>query len=350
MKFLVEILHPAQVHLFRNTISILEERGHEVIVTSRQKEMTVELLDELGIQHTVLSKKQQGLTGMFAELLVRNWRLWKIARRERPDAMLALTGVAMGPIGKVCGIPTVLVDEAEFAYLQRLLSVPLATAVVVGTGYLKPIQRNFIQYHGIWVQAYLAKKYFRPSQEVADHFAHGSGRPTVFVRLVDQSSNHDLGAKNESDDTLRRSLESLQAVASVVVSSEAPLPRDLQHLKMKTPKAFVHSLLAHCSAVVSNSPTMAAEAACLGVPSIYFGRLQWGYVRALTEHFKAMDQVASLNEAVVRAVEVVRGGEKQGVEHPLDDTDDIPALLADVLVGLVHHGGSVSRLKQALGR
>ena len=49
MKFLIDINHPAHVHFFRNPIKLLIDRGHEVMVTSRDKEMALDLLEELGI-------------------------------------------------------------------------------------------------------------------------------------------------------------------------------------------------------------------------------------------------------------------------------------------------------------
>ena len=53
---LVEVVHPAHVLFFANPIRILKERGHRVLVASRDKDVTLALLHEMGIEHRCLSR------------------------------------------------------------------------------------------------------------------------------------------------------------------------------------------------------------------------------------------------------------------------------------------------------
>ena len=59
MKVLIDIGHPGHVHFFKNLIWILEKKGHEVLVTARGKEVTVDLLRAYGIKHTVLTSMKK---------------------------------------------------------------------------------------------------------------------------------------------------------------------------------------------------------------------------------------------------------------------------------------------------
>jgi predicted glycosyltransferase len=69
MKFLFDLNHPAHIHFFRHPMCILMDRGHEIVVTSRDKEMAVPLLDELDIEHVVfISIGKGGMLGLAAEL------------------------------------------------------------------------------------------------------------------------------------------------------------------------------------------------------------------------------------------------------------------------------------------
>ena len=61
MKVLVDIIHPAHVHFFRNAISELQKKGHEVAVTARKKDVTIDLLENYGIPFTCLSEVGKGL-------------------------------------------------------------------------------------------------------------------------------------------------------------------------------------------------------------------------------------------------------------------------------------------------
>ena len=58
MNILFDINHPAHIHLFKHAINKLKESGHNVVITSRDKDITVDLLDRYGFKHFVLSKAQ----------------------------------------------------------------------------------------------------------------------------------------------------------------------------------------------------------------------------------------------------------------------------------------------------
>ena len=87
MKILIDILHPAHVHFFRNFRTDMIELGHEIVVTAREKDVTVDLLEEYGITYQLLSKQGRGIK-LAVELLQRTWRLVKIVRTEKPDMMV----------------------------------------------------------------------------------------------------------------------------------------------------------------------------------------------------------------------------------------------------------------------
>jgi len=44
MKILIDINHPAHVHYFKNIIKIMEKKGHEFLIISRNKEIEHYLL------------------------------------------------------------------------------------------------------------------------------------------------------------------------------------------------------------------------------------------------------------------------------------------------------------------
>jgi len=82
MKILIDIGHPAHVHFFHHPIRLLQEEGHELLVTSRDKEMALELLDRLGVPHTPLSRHSGGgVSALVRELLQRDLALLGLVRR-----------------------------------------------------------------------------------------------------------------------------------------------------------------------------------------------------------------------------------------------------------------------------
>ena len=75
MNVLFDINHPAHVHLFKNAVRMLKENGHSVIITSRHKDITTALLDNLDLPHICLSTAQKGLVRLGLELIWRQLRL-----------------------------------------------------------------------------------------------------------------------------------------------------------------------------------------------------------------------------------------------------------------------------------
>ena len=57
MNIFFNISHPAHVHLFKNPINILQQKGHGVIVGARNKEFCLQLLDANDIQYIKLTDK-----------------------------------------------------------------------------------------------------------------------------------------------------------------------------------------------------------------------------------------------------------------------------------------------------
>ena len=60
MKVLVDIGHPAHVHFFKNAIWELESKGHDVQITTRDKEVTLDLLEAYGFKYHNLGKNKKG--------------------------------------------------------------------------------------------------------------------------------------------------------------------------------------------------------------------------------------------------------------------------------------------------
>jgi predicted glycosyltransferase len=56
MKLLIDLNHPAHVHLFRHAIHAWQQDGHQVIITARDKEVTTRLLDLYGISYTLTTR------------------------------------------------------------------------------------------------------------------------------------------------------------------------------------------------------------------------------------------------------------------------------------------------------
>jgi hypothetical protein len=126
----------------------------------------------------------------------------------------------------------------------------------------------------------------------------------------------------------------------VVISSEGPLPRSLESLRLAGPVEHIHQVLAHATLYVGESSTMASESAVLGTHAVHIAQTSRGYVDdlerryGLVEHFQPKSFDAALSAA------------EQAVAHPdlqqtrsarsamLADKIDVSSWMIDYLDGL----------------
>ncbi len=279
MKILVDINHPAHVHFFRNPIRLLTEAGHEVAVTSRDKEMAVPLLDALGISHHMLSvqKKSGGLVALGKELVARDLALYRVVRKFKPNAMAAIGGTFIAHVGFVTRVPSLVFYDTENASLQNAITYPFAHRVIVPRCYAAWTPRSAVRYPGYHELSYLHPALFTPDIAIAKACGLDPDRPNFFLRTVSWNANHDIGERGWNEGLLEKLARELSRTGTVHISSEAELPARLAQFRYRGKVADVHHLMAYCNLFVGESATMASECAVLGVPAIYAANTGRGY-------------------------------------------------------------------------
>lgn len=305
MKILVDVCHPAHVNFFKNSIWSLEREGHEVLVVSRDKDVTGELLDELEIRHTMISVAGKGSVLEFArELVSRNLELLKVVRQFRPDVMTAVGGTFVAQVGWLTRTPSVVFYDTENAKLQNLITYPFSSLVAVPSCYESWLPTKSVRYDGYHELAYLSSKYFSPCFEVAKNNGVSTSTKTFFIRVVSWQANHDVGESGWSEGLLRALVGYLSVKGQVLISSEARLPDDLRPFQYMGALRHVHHVMAFCDLFVGESATMASESVVLGVPAIYAAETGRGYCNEQELKYGLLKNVFNLDlETIVSAVD-----------------------------------------------
>jgi hypothetical protein len=271
MRVLIDIGHPAHVHFFKNPIRLLRDRGDEVLVTSRDKECAVPLLNQLGVEHRCLSAQHDGgAGGMARELLQRNRALIGQVRDFRPDVITGVGGIFAAQTGFLTRTRSVVFYDTERATLQNALTYPFASRIVVPECYegWTP-KRRTVRYRGCHELSYLHPRYFQPDIETAYEAGLARSGDTFLLRLVSWKANHDVHEKGWPLDQLQALVKELTKKGKLIISSEAELPADLAPYAYNGRADQIHHLMAFCRAFIGESATMASECAVLGVPGLY---------------------------------------------------------------------------------
>jgi predicted glycosyltransferase len=282
MKVLIDIVHPADVLFFLNPIRRLNDAGHQTILASREKDVTLALLDAHGLPHRPISRAGRGLAGLAVELVRRDTALIRLVARERPDVLTGFGGTSAAHAGFALRKPAVIFYDSDTATLQTLITYPFVTELHVPTWYEGnvPVRRTH-RFAGLKELSYLHPEVFRPSLERAIANGLDATRNNFLIRLVGWHASHDAGKQGWSDEALAATVDLLAKHGRVHISSERPLPEGLAPLRYRGRVEDVHHLLAHCRIYVGESATMAAESCVLGVPAIFAAPFPLAYIKAL---------------------------------------------------------------------
>jgi len=282
MRVLVDILHPAHVHVFGAVAKELASRGHEVRFTLREKEFARDLLEERGLAYETLSQQRHG-AGLAQEFVARNSRLWRVIADFRPHFLAGIMGPSITAVGRLRRALVrdrariAVFYDTEIARLTNSVVYPLADYVCTPDCYQGDIHGNHITYPGYHELAYLHPKRFTPDRSVVERSGIDPLSRYALVRFVAYKASHDIGTAGLTNPQKVRLVRALEEHGRVYVSSEAPLPPELEANRLRIPVSDVHHVIAHARLLAGESATMASEAAVLGVPAVYVSPLGRGY-------------------------------------------------------------------------
>jgi predicted glycosyltransferase len=224
----------------------------------------------------------------------------------------------------------------EIAKLTNSFVYPLADYVCTPDSYRGKVRGNHVTYPGYHELAYLHPRRFEPNPDIVREAGIDPGLPYFVLRFVAYQSSHDVGVKTVSDEKKVTLVKALASHGRVVVSSELPLPTELDANRLKIPASHIHHVLAFSRMLVGESATMAAEAAVLGVPAVYispYGRgftddlERYGLVRNFTEERFGDDWLSVVREMVSDPLLADRA--KAARERMLRDKVDVTAWMLD---------------------
>src|ERR1035437_7457121 len=93
MKILIDISHPATVHLFKNLIKELSLDDHEILVTAREKDVTINLLKKYNINYISFGPPKKGLLRKILGTIFFTYKLFKVIKRFKPTIILNSTTI-----------------------------------------------------------------------------------------------------------------------------------------------------------------------------------------------------------------------------------------------------------------
>jgi len=320
LRLLVDVAHPAHVHMFRNLVQRVRAEGGDAIVAARDKDVTLRLCQGYGLPFVRVSGPWRGgALGLAGELLLRTLRIAALTRRFRPHALIG-TSLSVGPVGHLMGRPSFVFseDDSHIVPLFSRLAYPFCHYVVTPEALAHEAHGpRHLTYRGYQELAYLHPDHFAPDPRALRDLGIDGQQPHFVLRLVALRGHHDTGARGLPVEALRELVRRLAARGRVLITSEGALLPEFEPFRFPLPAERLHDVLATAALYVGDSQTMAVEAAVLGVPGIrsnsFVGQIsvleelehRYGLTRGILPE-RSQELLATVDEWLGRGVELQR--------------------------------------------
>ncbi len=329
----IDISNSPQVLFFQPLVALLEARGHDVHVTTRDYAQTLELLELHAIEHKVVGPPHGGVgtLGKGRAMAGRVRALRRFAKSRGFDLALSHASHELPLVARSLGIPSAYAFDYEFARAQHGLGCRATRRVVVPEAIpqdrldrLGASASKVRTYPGLKEEYYLHG--FEPDPSVLDELGLDRERVLVVIRTPPEVSLYHRHGNPLFANVLER-LGRDPGVQAVVLprtgeQRHAIAAKKLPSLVLPEHAVDAQSLVAHSDLVVSAGGTMNREAVALGVPvyTTFAGKL--GAVDEALIADRRLRLLHSVNELQL---------EKRATAASVQGRD--PAVLLDLMLG-----------------
>lgn len=314
MKVGVIVNTPAQVHFYRNLISNLRKHGNEVYLISRDYGETLPLLEELKIDHHVYAKASSSKWSKLASLPFDVLEAFKYFHKHGVEIITGF-GVFDAYTSFLMGVPSVtFVDSEPFVNrsfdIQFRLFLPFVDSIITPNSFRQNLGKKHVKVNTFKEMAYVHPNYFIPNDDILSALGIKEKEDYVLLRFNAFDAVHDFNRKGFSDNDKIVLVNEISKYAKVIISTEAKLPEELKKYVIEFPKNRIHDVIYFSKLLITDTQTMATEAALLGTPVIrcnnFVGKLDMGNFIELEKKYGLIFNFNDSKKAIEKAIELVK--------------------------------------------
>jgi len=279
MNILIDIAHPAHVHLIRNTYFELIKRGYRVYVTVKEIPSAIILLEKYQIPYIYLGGKKDSLIGKALLQFSYNLKIWWLVTTKNINIGFG-SSVTLTHISRLTRMQSIFLDDDddEVEPLVVKYAHPYAD-VVLSPACTQRASEKVVFYNGYHELAYLHPHRFTPDPTVLPEIGLKVGDIYFILRFNAFKAHHDVGVQGLSIENKRKLITYLEKKGKVFITTERNIDEEFKKYQLLLSPEKVHSLIYYAGMLIGDSQTMTSEAAILGTPAIrsnsFVGRIEY---------------------------------------------------------------------------
>jgi len=307
----ISIEHPAWIHQFHAIIKQLQHEGHNVLVLSIKKDVSIELLQKFDITYTLIAKS----TGK--NILEKTWlfiytalKYYLASKKFKADIFIGRASPMLAIASFLQHKPHVIFEDTEHAIIGLFFCKLLSNSILTNSSFRKNLGKKQVLVESYKELFYLHPEQFVPDAAVLSEIGLEPDQPYFVIRFVAWQADHDFGHKGLTMDTKRLVINELKKYGRVLITSEKPLTAEFEEYRISLAPEKIHHLLYFASFLYGESSTMATEAAVLGTQAIFCDFTGRGYTDELEQKYDLVYNFKldkdSQQKSVAKAIELAK--------------------------------------------
>lgn len=194
-------------------------------------------------------------------------------------------------VSKTLNKRSIQLDDTEHASGQIFLFRWSATEIWTPHCYYRNLGSKHKKYKGLNQLAYLDPSVFKPDRSIPNSYGLLDRGKPILIRIIKYQAAHDWQYRKETDDfdKIIKELDKDYEIVLSIEGNEYPKKWD-RYVKNFIPSEF-HHILAYSKLYIGSGASSAAEAAVLGVPSIYTNYETTGFILWLEKKYGIVNSI-----------------------------------------------------------
>lgn len=269
MNVLIDICHPAHVHLFKNLYFTLVNNNHNLTVTVRDIPSATELLRNLKIPYTVIGEKYNSWLKKAFQQFNYLFELKKVAKKSKIEIAIG-TSLNITHLSLISKVTSIVLDDDDddvepiFVRFGHPFADFLFTPDSIFMN--RKRKKNTIFHPATHECAYLHPRRYQPDPGILDELELFEKRFFI-LRFNAFKAHHDVGHGGITLEQQHKLVKLLEPYGRVLITTEGSINESLKKYQLRISADRIHDLLHYADMFIGDSQTMTTEAAILGTPS-----------------------------------------------------------------------------------
>jgi uncharacterized protein len=302
---------PAQYHFYKNIAYELNKLGIATFIVYRDYGETKSLVVEGGNEYFRYSNSTPSFLVKSMMMPLDILRISNFLKSQNVDIVTGFGGYDCFS-ASLLGVPCIEFNDSEpyinlgYSVLNKIY-LQFTDVIVTPTFFNQDLGSKQIKVNSIKETAYLDPKYYIPDKSILKSLDLDKNENYAILRFNSFDAAHDIGISGFNMESKIELVKRISPRMKVFISFEGRIENSLSKYQIKIPKSKIHDAIAFASLLVTDTQTIATEAAILGTPVIrsnaFIGPKDMGIFKEL-EKRQLLYNIKDSNKAIEKAEEI----------------------------------------------